>query len=305
MGQGRDSAWALKEDFNEILDNSEKEEGPSRCEGSFIPFRSFVSSNGLWDVKHTGNEISWRGKRNTHDIKSRLDRFLANLAWAEMFPASCSNYLRFEGSDHRPLITYLDSKKVKKRKPFRYDRRLNENEEARKIIEEAWKKELEEDIAIKISRCRREIIKWSKIQKEVCAKAVLQHQQELERELTATIPNTTRILELSEALGKAYKDEELFWRQRSRILWLQGGDRNNTFFHVVTKGRKARNCITTIESAEGVPLYEEEEIGKVFESFYQNLFSSIGVAEYTTVEETILPVITGAMNDSLCRIPEL
>lgn len=160
LGQGKDSAWALSGDFNDILDNSEKSGGPPRYEGSFVPFRSFVSLNGLWDVKHTCNQLSWRGKRHTHDIKSRLDRTLANLAWAEMFPASCCNYLWFEGSDHRPLMTYLDVQKVKKRRPFRYDRRLKEDEEARKIVEAAWKRGEEESVEAKISRCRREIIEW-------------------------------------------------------------------------------------------------------------------------------------------------
>ena len=55
MGQGRDEAWALTGDFNDILDNTEKEGGLERFEGSFIPFRNFVSINGLWDVKHTCN----------------------------------------------------------------------------------------------------------------------------------------------------------------------------------------------------------------------------------------------------------
>lgn len=39
--QGRNEAWALTRDFNDILDNSQKMGGPARCEGSFIPFRSF------------------------------------------------------------------------------------------------------------------------------------------------------------------------------------------------------------------------------------------------------------------------
>ena len=140
MGQGRDEAWALTGDFNDILDNSEKSGGPARYDGSFIAFRSFVSVNGLWDVKHTGNQLSCRGKRHTHDIKSRLDRTLANVEWFDMFPSGICNYLRFEGSDHRPLMTYLESHKIKKRRPFRYDRRLNDNEEAREIIEMAWRK---------------------------------------------------------------------------------------------------------------------------------------------------------------------
>lgn len=113
LGQGRDSAWALTGDFNDILENSEKDGGPTRCEGLFIPFKSFVSENGLWDVKHTGNQLSWRSRRHTHDIQERLDRTLANVAWAELFPASCCMYLRFEGSDHRPLMTFLDTSKWK------------------------------------------------------------------------------------------------------------------------------------------------------------------------------------------------
>lgn len=72
-----------------------------------------------------------------HYIRSRLGRTLANVAWGDMFPASSCNYLRFEGSDHRPLLTYLDTTKTKQRRPFRYDRRLNDNVEARQVIEEA------------------------------------------------------------------------------------------------------------------------------------------------------------------------
>ena len=58
VGLGRDSPWLLSGDFNEILDNSEKVGGPARWEGSFTAFRSFVSQNGLWDLKHSGNQLS-------------------------------------------------------------------------------------------------------------------------------------------------------------------------------------------------------------------------------------------------------
>lgn len=58
IGEGRDLPWLLSGDFNEILNNSEKEGGPLRWEGSFTAFRSFVSHNGLWDLKHSGNHLS-------------------------------------------------------------------------------------------------------------------------------------------------------------------------------------------------------------------------------------------------------
>nr|VDC91488.1 unnamed protein product [Brassica oleracea] len=49
----------------------------------------------------------------------------------------------------------------------------------------------------------------------------------------------------------------------SRIMWLQGGDRNSAYFHAVTKGRRSFNRLTTIENEMGVPFHEEAEIGKV------------------------------------------
>ncbi|KAL0799970.1 hypothetical protein Bca101_055145 [Brassica carinata] len=142
LGYERDSAWLLSGDFNDILDREEKVGGPDRCEGSFIPFRSFVSQNGLWDVKHTGNSLSWRGQRCSHLVRARLDRSLANCAWNDLFPSGRCDYLRFEGSDHRPLVTFLDTSKAKRRRMFRYDRSIKDMPEARKVIEEAWRKEL-------------------------------------------------------------------------------------------------------------------------------------------------------------------
>lgn len=59
---------------------------------------------------------------------------------------------------------------------------------------------------------------------------VLQKKKELEEELSAATPKTSKISELTEVLSKAYKAEELFRRQQSRILWLQGGDGNSAFF---------------------------------------------------------------------------
>lgn len=115
--QRGEEAWLLTGDFNDLLDNSEKVGGPLRWEGSFLSFRNFVSQHGLWDLQLSGNSLSWRGTRYTHFIQSRLDRAMANVAWMEMFPAGRCEYLRFEGSDHRPILTHFDSNLKKKRDP--------------------------------------------------------------------------------------------------------------------------------------------------------------------------------------------
>lgn len=121
----REDPWFLTGDFNEIVDNSEKEGGPIRAEGTFVDFRSFISECDLYDLKHSGKSLSWRGVRGTHVVKCRLDRAMGNSAWTEMFPKGRSEYLQFEGSDHRTVVSYF-AQGIKQKGIFRYDRRLRQ-----------------------------------------------------------------------------------------------------------------------------------------------------------------------------------
>lgn len=133
----RDRPWFLTGDFNDIINSNEKVGGPPRSEGSFTDLRSFMSSCDLYDLKHTGNFLSWRGKRHTHMVRCRLDRAMANSEWSIAYPSGRSEYLRFEGSDHRPLVTSFDPLKKIRKGRFRYDRRLRENPEVHSLIREA------------------------------------------------------------------------------------------------------------------------------------------------------------------------
>lgn len=211
FGLHRTSAWILSGDFNKILENSEKKGGPRRHEGSFINFRSFVSQNGLWDIKHSGNHLSWRGMRHNHFIRSRLDRSLSNDAWLEIFPSGRAQYLRFEGSDHRPLITFLDDSRVKHKGIFRFDNRLRDNEEVKDLIDSVWNIREDKPVEQRIAACRREIIRWSKEQNRNSDLVIKENQEKLEIALSAEIPDPDRIGEYTAILEKAYKDEELFW----------------------------------------------------------------------------------------------
>lgn len=138
LNQGPDVPWFLTGDFNEIIENSEKEGGPARAEGSFCSFRTFLSQNDLFDLKHSGNFLSWRGQRGSHLVHCRLDRAVSNTDWSELFPSCRCQYLLFEGSDHRHLLSFLDPTKKKGNHIFRYDRRMKDNEEVKLLISNIW-----------------------------------------------------------------------------------------------------------------------------------------------------------------------
>lgn len=59
---------------------------------------------------------------------------MSNSDWTDLSPFCRSQYLKFEGSDHMPLISFLDTTRKKEHRIFRYDRRLKENVEVNLII---------------------------------------------------------------------------------------------------------------------------------------------------------------------------
>ncbi|CAA7021010.1 unnamed protein product [Microthlaspi erraticum] len=154
----REAPWFLTGDFNDFIDNSKKEGGPVRAEGTFGDFRSFLSKGDLYDLRHSGNLFSWRGKRNDHLVRCRLDRALSNSEWAELNPSGRCEYLRYEGSDHRPLVSYFDPKRKKKKGNFRYDRQLKKNEEVTTLVAKVWTDETNKTVKEKVDQCRKAIV---------------------------------------------------------------------------------------------------------------------------------------------------
>ncbi|KAG7533037.1 Reverse transcriptase zinc-binding domain [Arabidopsis thaliana x Arabidopsis arenosa] len=276
-GRNREEPWFLTGDFNDIIEASEKQGGPVRPEGTFVDIRSFMAECDLYDLRHSENFFSWRGKRHDHVVHCRLDRAMSNGLWAEDYPSSRCIYLRFEGSDHRPLVTHLDLSKKKKK--------------------------ASSDVEEKISRCRQAIITWTRAKHQNSQKVIEEYRQKLEEAMASSEADHNLISNINNTLLLAYKAEEEFWKQRSRQLWLALGDKNTGYFHAITRSRKVINKFAVIENNEGVPAYEEESILTVISDYFQDLFTSKAGERVNTVKSAIRPCISPETNQALIEMP--
>lgn len=47
-------------------------------------------------------------------------------------------------------------------------------------------------------------------------------------------------------LEQIYLKEKIYWKQRSKQKWLEDGDHNTIYFHVVANHRRKKNMINTL-----------------------------------------------------------
>ncbi|KAJ6989544.1 hypothetical protein NC653_022191 [Populus alba x Populus x berolinensis] len=70
------------------------------------------------------------------------------------------------------------------------------------------------------------------------------------------------------------KDEESMLKQRSRINWLQLGDRNTKFFHNSLLHRQVRNRIHGLQDPTGTTITDQQDMGKLASNYYEHLLSA-------------------------------
>lgn len=66
-------------------------------------------------------------------------------------------------------------------------------------------------------------------------------------------------------------NEEIAWRQRSRMQWLRKGDKNTEFFHGMALSHKRFNSIDKL-GVEGTTILGPDDIKRECTNCYQKLY---------------------------------
>ena len=132
---------------------------------------------------------------------------MCNNAWSDLFPSCRSQYLKYEGSDHQPLLAFLDTTVIKGKGIFRFDRRLKENQEVKNL------EDLEDfaymGVQDKLAMCRKAICKWSKEFYKNNRQILNDLRNQLDQTMSNPIPDETLIAELNTDFSTLIKKKRI------------------------------------------------------------------------------------------------
>ncbi|XP_059663436.1 uncharacterized protein LOC132309101 [Cornus florida] len=101
-------------------------------------------------------------------------------------------------------------------------------------------------------------------------------------------------------LGQAWREEELYWLQKSRIAWLHHRDKN-TNFHRKTKIRRRKNEFFGIEDHRGQWQDSKDDIRRVAKDYFQNLFTALPSQDDFLFWELVQSKVSSEMNRELLQ----
>lgn len=94
------------------------------------------------------------------------------------------------------------------------------------------------------------------------------------RRAALNVRNVQREEILKFKLQRLEEQQNLYWRQRAKVHWLENGDRNTKFFHHYATERKKKSRIQKLVKEDGVVVEQGEEIKTMISNFYNDLFTS-------------------------------
>ncbi|KAG5556480.1 hypothetical protein RHGRI_006924 [Rhododendron griersonianum] len=123
--------------------------------------------------------------------------------------------------------------------------------------------------------------------------------------LKKNLAPTAENLKVQQAIHKTMEiimaREEMYLHQRSRVNWLNYGDRNSKFFYTTLIQRRQRNQILRLKAHDGVWKESEDDINLEIGHYFTSLFEDDGPRDFSTSIEHISPSVTREMNRILTK----
>lgn len=274
--------WLCCGDFNEVLDLREKVGGACKPMWQIENFRRVVEDCGLFQFCFSSFEFTWDNRRSGDaNIKERIDRGFGNLPLIQQWGGFTTHHLVTMASDHCPLLIESDPVLFsggvggRRRRRFMFEEMWTKDEECGDVIERGWNGLGNAAISNKLIKVASDLRSWGcekfgRVRRTVQdLRTELDHLQRADPSMDCLRLRRDKEQQLDQFLER----EEVMWRQRSRVNWLQYGDRNTKFFHQFAKHRGRINRILGVLDEENKWHTGFHEVGVVFVHYFKRLFS--------------------------------
>ncbi|CAL5339198.1 unnamed protein product [Camellia sinensis] len=132
--------------------------------------------------------------------------------------------------------------------------------------------------------------------------ATLRQQLSLVQGQPPTAENMAKQSQLKVEIDCVLLREEMFLHQRSRIRWLNFGDKNSAFFHSTVTQRRQQNQLVKLQTEEGRWLTTDEEIDEHLLHYFSEFYTAGPRGDMEAALQVLDPVISPEANEALTRV---
>eukprot|EP00253_Pinus_taeda_P008458 PITA_08458 len=309
--------WVTGGDFNMTATSEEKLGGRYRNNKDGTLLKDFIQNNWLIDLPTDNGLYTWTNKRVAPmQIASHLDRFLISDNAIHVGGEFKAHIIPFSGSDHWPIEMLWSRPGNNIKKPFRFEAFWLTHPEFKDFITTTWQNSNPTEnskmarFKKKLQLLKGEIKRWNKNtfgnifrEKDKILKDLKNIQQRLILEGRSE-ELAQKEQEMDAKLLERERQEELLWRQKSRIRWLKEGEKNTKFFHRTTVQRRMHNQISQITNAQGDKLETQEDIEKEFLQYFKAMSQEPAINRAEAIDDItrhIPRLITEEQNSLLLK----
>lgn len=224
-----------------------------------------------------GYQYTWeRGSNSASHIEVRLDRALVSQGFLTLFNDAKLTNLEVSTSDHCPI--WLETQSIKMStspKPFRFENAWLREPLCYTLVEDVWRNNHTSSFYDKLLQCSEVLSAWGK---DITGnfKQRINSSKKILKMLKGRRDNDSieTARKKKNVLTEIYAQQEVFWRQRSKQLWLGKGDQNSKYFHAATKNRRKSNQINSLKNDNGITVSWDSGLEETMTSYFTRLFAA-------------------------------